>query len=119
MAAASDDEYGYDSAEFELPPSIVDDPGRQEWLLVLAGVSIVLSLGLLVLGGLALNVVGYVLSSLVAFSLVAMFRRNAANRFVAVGIGAAPSTAAFSIALLLAGLVVAALQAYAIARHFA
>ena len=96
-----------------------EDAGSRIWYLWLAGVAMVLSIAAFALGpGVAVNLVGYVLASLVAFTLVALFRRNSVRRMAQRGIITAQSTQLLGLLILVLGVVVAAFHAYQIARHF-
>jgi uncharacterized membrane protein YdjX (TVP38/TMEM64 family) len=96
-----------------------EDPGSRVWYLWLAAGATVVSGATFALGlGVAINLVGYVLASLVAFTLVALFRRNSVRRLVQHGVVTAQGTQLVGLLILVLGLVVAALHAYRIARHY-
>lgn len=62
------------------------DAGNVTWLLGAAAAAVLLSL-LALSGGIALHFLGYVLASLLAFSLVALFRRKSLERTAKAGLG--------------------------------
>jgi hypothetical protein len=80
-----------------------------------AACSILLGLVLLFVGGNAAHLVGYVLSCVVPFLLVAVHRREAAHLLATVGIVRPRSERIFASLLIVAGLVLAALHAWAFA----
>jgi hypothetical protein len=96
-----------------------EDPGNRAWYLWLAGAATATGVATFALGpGVAINVIGYVLASLVAFTLVALFRRNSVRRMAQHGVVTPQSTQLLGLLILVTGLVVAAFHAYRIARHY-
>jgi hypothetical protein len=96
------------------------DPGSPLWMLWLAAAAVGVSLVMFALGeGLAPNILGYILGSVVAFTLVALFGRAARVRLFAAGIGTARAINQTAVVVLAVGLVSVALHAYFIARHYA
>jgi hypothetical protein len=69
------------------------------------------------LGGIALHVVGYALASLLAFTLIALFRRRSLERAVKEGIGVPHRINVVAIGVLVAGFVVSVAQAWLIASY--
>jgi hypothetical protein len=95
------------------------DPGSRLWMLWLAAASVGASLAMFALGeGLVPNILGYILGSVVAFTLVALFSRAARVRLFTAGIGTARALNNATVALLAVGLLSVALHAYLIARHY-
>lgn len=111
--------FGYDDDENRISHTTPDDPGSPSWLLWLSLFATLVSLVLLPFSALSLQIAGYLLASLGAFTLVALFRRASVARFLLVSIGTTRSANAAATALLGVGLVVSIAHAYAIARHFA
>jgi hypothetical protein len=96
-----------------------EDPGSPVWMLWLAVATVAVSIGLFIVGeGLVPNVVGYVLGSVVAFSLVALFSREARRRLFKAGIGTGTGVDTACVLVLVVGLLSVALHAYFIARHY-
>ena len=71
--------------------------------------------GLLPLDGRTLHAVGYAMASLIAFTFVAMYRRASVRRMEMAGIGVSDRLTMASAGVLVLGLAVAVLHAYAIA----
>lgn len=94
-----------------LPPSRVDDPGARVWLLVAGTVAVAVAALLIVPKGVVALGVGYVLAAPVTFTLVALFRRWRAERYLRVGVVGSVAHLRWANALLLAGVVVAVAQA--------
>jgi hypothetical protein len=109
----------YDEGEIDPSREPAEDPGSPTWLLGFSAAATAVSLILLPFSGLGVHITGYVLASLVAFTLVALFRRASVARFLLVSIGTARSANAAAGGLLGGGLAVSVAHAYAIARHFA
>jgi hypothetical protein len=95
------------------------DPGSPLWMLWLAAAAVAASLAMFALGeGLATNILGYILGSVVAFTLVALFSRAARERLFTAGIGTARAVNQAAVAVLAIGVLSVALHAYFIARHY-
>lgn len=87
------------------------------WLLWAAAAAVLL--GLLALsGGIVLNLVGYALASLLAFTLVAMFRRRSIERSLTAGIAVPRWMNRFAFCVLALGFAVSVAQAWFIASYF-
>jgi hypothetical protein len=69
-------------------------------------------------GGVAVHIVGYVLGSLLAFSLIALFRRRAFEQSLTAGIGVPHWIKRAAAGILAAGLVLSIIHAWFIASHF-
>ena len=103
----------------DLGSSAREDPGSPNWMLWLAAASVVASLAMFVAGSeLAPNIAGYVLGSVVAFTLVALFSRASRVRLFKAGIGTGRGLNRAAVGLLAVGLLSVALHAYLIARHY-
>jgi len=110
--------------DFDTPlskdPVAPADPGSPTWMLWIAVASLVVSALLLALGpGLVVNLIGYLLASVVCFSLVALFRRASFARLVSIGIGLSRPTGSATVAIIVTGLFLVCIHAYLIARHYA
>jgi hypothetical protein len=70
------------------------------------------------LHGAEVHLVGYCLASLVAFTCVALFRRRALERLLAVGVGTSTQLTSFALGVLLSGLGCSIWHAYFVARHW-
>ena len=88
-------------------------------LLVLAGAAIVLSVALLLVPGLPAELAGYLLASLVAISLVGLFRRNDLRRRQSPHYTPQPGLTRWAGALALVGVVVAGVHTWSIATTLA
>lgn len=87
------------------------------WLLIAAAAAV--AVGLLALaGGIALNLLGYVASSLAAFTLVALFRRRSIRRSALIGISPSRSVNLISLSLLAVGFGLSLVHAWLIASYF-
>jgi hypothetical protein len=96
------------------------DPGSPMWMLWLAGGAVGASALVFAFGGgFLVNLIGYLLGSLVAFTLIALFRRATLSRMFVAGVGVARSANTGAAGLLATGLVCACIHAYFIARHYA
>jgi uncharacterized membrane protein YiaA len=93
-----------------------DDPGSGSWLLVVAGGSLVVAAGCFLLASFAGNLTGYLLAAIVPGSLVALFRRQSQRRLASVGVAITRSRSWVSTALVVVGMLMATLHAWAIAR---
>lgn len=90
---------------------------RADWLLAAAAAAVLF--GFLALsGGLFLHFVGYALASLLAFTLVAMFRRQSLEQSVKAGIGIPRWMNLAAWALLFVGFAVAVAHSWFIASYF-
>jgi hypothetical protein len=69
-------------------------------------------------GGIVLHFFGYALASLLAFTLIAMFRRRSVERSASAGIGVPHWINLTAIAVLVAGLLAAVAHAWFIASYF-
>ncbi len=90
-------------------------PGAR-WTLWAAVGSVALGFAAL-FGGIAAHVVGYALASLMAFTLVALFRRGAVERQVSAGVVVPHWMNMVAVAVLVVGFVVAVAQAWSIASY--
>lgn len=70
-------------------------------------------------GGIVLHVVGYALASLLAFTLIAMFRRRSLERAIKEGIGVPHRVNLFAACVLLVGFAVSVAQSWLIASYLA
>lgn len=95
-----------------------NDPGARTWLLVLAMIAMAASGASFAFGSPEGNLVGYILASLVAFTCVALFRRQGVKRAAEAGIAMARGVSITSRVLLLVGVVLSIAHAYLIGRHF-
>jgi len=87
------------------------------WLLWAAAAAVLL--GLLALpGGIALNLIGYALASVLAFTLVAMFRRRSIERSLTAGIAVPRWMNRLAFGVIATGFAVSVAQAWFIASHF-
>lgn len=106
-------------ADLAPPRPAREDPGSPLWMLILAGTALIGSAVTFVFGaGVPANAIGYALASLIAFTFVALFRRASVKRFVAAGIPSTRLADATAVTMLVLGLLLAALHAYRIARHY-
>lgn len=106
---------------------IVEEPVRTEgvssrdsstWCLGAAAGAV--ALGALALsGGIVLHVIGYALASLLAFTLIAMFRRRSLERAVKEGIGVPHRVNLLAIGVLVVGFAVSVAQSWLIASYLA
>jgi hypothetical protein len=99
------------------PPTSDPAPDSSTWLLWVAAASVGLS-ALVLYGGLALHFAGYALASLLAFTLIAMFRRRTVERSASLGIGVPQRINLLAVAILLLGFVVSIAHSWFIASHF-
>lgn len=84
----------------------------------LRGAAVAVILGALALsGGIVLHFVGYALASLLAFTLIAMFRRRSLERVLREGIAVSHRVNVFAVCVLVVGFVVSVLQSWLIASH--
>lgn len=87
------------------------------WLLVTAaGAAAVGALALV--GGIALNLIGYAASSLAVFTLVALFRRRSVRRSALIGVSASRNLNFAALALLGVGFALSLVHAWLIASYF-
>jgi hypothetical protein len=101
--------------------SLASEPGSLAALsrLLIGGAALAVVLGAATLsGGIALHFVGYALASLLAFSLIALFRRQSLERTVNAGIGVPHWLNLAAIGVLIAGFLVSVAQSWLIASHF-
>ena len=87
-------------------------------LLAVAIAAILASAVCLVGDSLLVNFVGYALASIVAFGCIAGSRRVEVRRSLETGIGTDTRVSAISVGVLVAGLVLAVVNAWLIARHY-
>ena len=91
-----------------------------EWFVAMAGTSVAASIVLFALGaGLGSNLAGYVLASILPFTLVAVARRDFAKRLVTAGVSERRGVRGACVAILALGLISVIVHAYLIAHHFA
>jgi hypothetical protein len=88
-------------------------------VLAAAALAVALGLALAFVAGPLAHVLGYLFASVLAFTLVAIYRRGALERVFDEGVAPSRSHSMAAVAILAAGFVVAALQAWLIARHYA
>jgi len=88
-------------------------------LLVLAGASALVGLGLLFFGSLPANVAGYLFGSVVTVSLVALFRRTDLHRRCSPFYAPDAAVNVVATLLLVAGIMVAVLNTWPIATELA
>jgi hypothetical protein len=98
------------------PVSPTRSPG---WLLAVAAVAVLIGAGLAVPGETATAVAGYATSSLVAFTVVALFRRGSRERQLLHGIAQTRSQTLLAASVLVAGFVVSVIHAWTIATEVA
>ena len=92
-------------------------PKGANWL-VGAAVGCVLLSALALAGGILLHFLGYVLASLLAFSLIALFRRRSSERSLTLGIGVPHWVKLTAAGVLFAGFAVSIAHSWFIASHF-
>lgn len=99
------------------PPAEFEVGISPNWLLLAAAGAVAVG-ALALAGGIAMNLFGYVASSLATFTLVALFRRRAVQRSAALGISAPRNLNLAALALLAIGFALSLVHAWLIASHF-
>lgn len=94
------------------------EPGTGRALLILASLAVLTSAAMLLVGDVRTHLVGYVLASLVAFTCVALFRRRALDRLLAMGVVTSTKLNSFALGVLFAGLACSVVHAWFVARHW-
>lgn len=98
---------------------VQEDPGGRSYLLFGAVACVVAAGVALVPGTLAWHAVGYGLASVVAFTLTGAYRRAVTTRAALVGIAPPARLSSLATSTMLAGIVVASLQAWYVAQAIA
>jgi hypothetical protein len=91
--------------------------GSATWLLGAAAAAVLLSL-LALRGGIALHFLGYAFASLLAFSLVALFRRKSLERTAKAGLGMPHWLNLAAFGVIVAGFGVSIVHSWFIASYF-
>jgi hypothetical protein len=91
--------------------------GDGTWL-VGAAVGCVLLGALALAGGILFHFLGYALASLLAFSLIALFRRRSSERSLTQGIGVPRWVRLVAVGALLAGFAISIIHSWFIASYF-
>lgn len=95
------------------------DPSPITWMLGAATSCIVLSLLSIAIDSHALDIGAYILACPVAFTIVALYRREAERRLSELGIGVGAFAMRASVILLAVGFAVSIAHAYSIAEFYA
>lgn len=99
--------------------ALVADSGPQNTNRLLAAAAGCILLSALALaGGVAVHILGYVLASLLAFTLIALFRRRSSERSLTAGIGVPHWIKRAAAGILVAGFLLSVAHAWFIASHF-
>jgi hypothetical protein len=102
----------------EEPVRIEASSSRDSSIWCLGAAAGAVALGAVALsGGIVLHVIGYALASLLAFTLIAMFRRRSLERAVKEGIGVPHAVNLFAVGVLLVGFAVSVAQSWLIASY--
>lgn len=98
---------------------VQEDPGGQTYLLLGAMACVVAGAVALIPGTLTWHAVGYGLASVVAFTLTGAYRRAVATRIGLVGVAPPARLSSLATSTMVAGIVVASLQAWYVAQAIA
>jgi hypothetical protein len=104
-----------ETAEESASTRLLGSPSTLLW----AAASLVISLLLLLTGGIALHLLGYIFACLIPFTLVALFRRSSIQRMAISGIAPPEWTKVVSIAIIVTGFFLALVHAWFIASGIA
>lgn len=94
-----------------------DDPGSGAYLLALGTAAVAASGAFLALDGIPVHVAGYALASVLAFTCVALFRRRALERLLALGSSTSRVLTSCALVVLVSGLACSVAHAWFLARH--
>lgn len=95
----------------------VRGPSSATWMLWAAAAAVLLG-ALALFGGILAHFLGYALGSLLAFTLVALFRRRSVERSASAGVGVPHWVNLVAVAVLVVGFGVAIAQSWFIASYF-
>jgi hypothetical protein len=87
------------------------------WMVWVAGAAVVLS-ALALFGGILAHFLGYALASLLAFTLIALFRRRSVEISANAGVGVPRWINFTAVSVLIVGFLVAIAQSWVIASYF-
>jgi hypothetical protein len=113
IAASSSVEDGWPETD---PAAEAEAASSPNWLLIAASGAVAVGV-IALMGGIALNLVGYLASSLLASTLVAFFRRRSVRRSSLVGISTPRHLNLIALTLLTVGFALSLVHAWLIASY--